>query len=125
MATSHDATQKALTDIPLYYPVSNVRMVRGEGIYLYDSEGKSYIDCAAGTFNLSLGYGHPAVISEANEGAIKMAQRATGRRDIITLFRSHVGQTMMTAYLSGNAFRKASFPLTLPGGLHVPDPYCL
>lgn len=155
----------------LYYPVSNIKMIKGEGIYLYDTEGRQYIDCASATFNLSLGYGHPAVIraikeqaeqlvhvtssfqtepinqlahrlvelspkrltkvhlkvsggSVANEGAIKMAQRATGRRDIITLFRSHVGQTMMTAYLSGNAFRKENFALALPGGLHVPDPYC-
>lgn len=171
----HDVTLDSPVDVSdpsaLYYPVSDVKMVRGEGVYLYDSEGKSYIDCASATFNLSLGYGHPKVIqamkdqadqlihvtssfqtgptntlarklvelspsnltkahikvsggSVANEGAIKMAQRATGRRDIITLFRSHVGQTMMTAYLSGNAFRKAALPLAMPGGLQVPDPYC-
>jgi 4-aminobutyrate aminotransferase len=62
--------------------------------------------------------------SEANEGAIKMAQYVTGRREVITLFRSHLGQTMMTAGLSGNAFRKAPFPAVFPGGLQVPDPYC-
>lgn len=155
----------------VYYPVSDRRMVRGEGVYLFDDEGHSYIDCASATFNLSLGYGHPAVLkaiteqadqlihvsssfqteainrlstrlvelapkritrahlkvsggSSANEGAIKMAQRVTGRRDVITLFRSHVGQTMMMTSLSGNAFRKAPFPQIFPGGLHVPDPYC-
>ncbi|WP_219909868.1 aspartate aminotransferase family protein [Trinickia symbiotica] len=155
----------------LYYPVSRQKMVRGEGIYLYDEDGNAYIDCASATFNLSLGYSHPVVLaairaqldelihitssfrsdpvsalaerllavapanmrkvhpkvcsgSSANEGAIKMAQYATGRSEIITLFRSHLGQTMMMTSLSGNAFRKAPFPLVYPGSLHVPDPYC-
>ncbi|WP_433606194.1 aspartate aminotransferase family protein [Dactylosporangium sp. CA-139114] len=156
----------------IYYPVSDVIMVRGEGIYVYDDDGNRYIDCASGTFNLSLGYSHPAVVSamqkqaeslvhvtssfqtesvntlvrqllaaapanlvkvhlkvgggsEANEGAIKMAQHATGRGEVISLFRSHHGQTMMTTSLSGNAFRKAPFPLLYPGSLQVPDPYCM
>lgn len=156
----------------VYYPVSDTRMVDGEGIYLFDADGRSYIDCASATFNLSLGYRHPSVTkamkdqldglvhvtsgfqtepinalarrlvdlapdrithahlkvsggSAANEGAIKMAQRATGKRDVITLFRSHVGQTMMMAGLSGNAFRRKVLPLAMPGGLQVPDPYCL
>jgi 4-aminobutyrate aminotransferase-like enzyme len=155
----------------VYYPVSDRRIVRGAGVYLFDGEGRAYIDCASGTFNLSLGYGYPSVVraikeqsdqlihvtssfqteptnrlsarlvglapkritrahlkvsggSSANEGAIKMAQRATGRRDVITLFRSHVGQTMAMTSLSGNAFRKVPFPQVFPGGLHVPDPYC-
>jgi 4-aminobutyrate aminotransferase len=154
-----------------YYPVSDTRMVRGEGIYLYDDAGNTYLDCASATFNLSLGYSHPAVVeavqkqaeslvhltssfrsepvddlirglvscspenltkvhlkvgggSEANEGAIKMAQVATGRREVITLFRSHLGQTMMMTSMSGNAFRKAPFPILYPGSIQVPDPYC-
>lgn len=155
----------------IYYSVSDTMMLRGEGIHVYDADGNDYIDCASATFNLSLGYGHPAVLkaiteqaqqlvhvtssfqsrpinelvaklvelspkdltkvhlkvssgSAANEGAIKMAQVATGRRDVISLFRSHLGQTMMMASLSGNGFRKAPFPLVYPGGLQVPDPYC-
>nr|QIY67215.1 aminotransferase class III-fold pyridoxal phosphate-dependent enzyme [Streptomyces sp. RPA4-2] len=147
-------------------------MVAGEGIHLYDSDGRGYIDCASATFNLSLGYRHPAVIqaikdqadqlihvtsgfqtapinalahrlvqlapktiskahlkvdggSAANEGAVKMAQRITGRRDVITLFRSHVGQTVMMASLSGNAFRKQPLAQLYHGGLQVPDPYCM
>jgi 4-aminobutyrate aminotransferase len=53
-----------------------------------------------------------------------MAQVATGRREVITLFRSHLGQTMMTTSMSANAFRKEPFPTLFPGALHVPDPYC-
>jgi 4-aminobutyrate aminotransferase len=155
----------------VYQDVSRVRMVRGEGIYLYDEFGTAFIDCASATFNLSLGYGHPAVLkamrdqaeqlvhvpssfqtdvinelcrrlvllatpgmdrvhlkvssgSAANEGAVKMAQRATGARDVITLFRSHHGQTGMTASMSGNAFRRATLVDVHPNRLLVPDPYC-
>ncbi|MEE1808961.1 aspartate aminotransferase family protein [Streptomyces sp. BE133] len=156
----------------IYYPVSDYLMDHGEGIYLYDADGNQYIDCASGTFNLSLGYSHPEVVkamrdqverlvhatstfqtkpvndlvrrlvevspenltkvhlkvsggSTANEGAVKMAQISTGRRDVITLFRSHHGQTMMTTTMSGESFRKAPFPHLMPGVVQVPDPYCL
>ncbi|MFB7552724.1 aspartate aminotransferase family protein [Streptomyces sp. NPDC056154] len=156
----------------IYYPVSDYLMDHGEGIHLYDADGNQYIDCASGTFNLSLGYSHPEVVkamrdqierlvhatstfqtkpvndlvrrlvevtpdnltkvhlkvsggSTANEGAVKMAQISTGRRDVITLFRSHHGQTMMTTTMSGESFRKAPFPHLMPGVLQVPDPYCL
>lgn len=162
--------QSSVHDL-IYYPVSESRMVRGAGIYVYDEHGREYVDCASATFNLSLGYSHPAVVeaiqkqsetlihvssgfqtdpinsvvrklvthspanltkvhlkvsggSEANEGAIKMAQLATGRRDVITLFRSHLGQSMMMTSMSGNGFRRAPFPVLYPGSLQVPDPYC-
>ncbi|HEX5348118.1 MAG TPA: aspartate aminotransferase family protein [Pseudonocardiaceae bacterium] len=155
----------------IYYRVSDFVMDHGEGIYLYDTEGRQYLDAVSGTFNLSLGYSHPEVVaairdqverlihvtssfqagpvnelvqrlvavsppnltkvhlkvsggSTANEGAVKMAQTATGRRDVLTLFRSHHGQTLMTTTLSGEAFRKAPFPHLFPGVVHVPDPYC-
>ncbi|MDR1449994.1 MAG: aspartate aminotransferase family protein [Propionibacteriaceae bacterium] len=155
----------------LYYPISDTKMTRGEGIYLFDEDGNAYIDCAAGTFNLSLGYSHPVILqamrdqldnlihvtssfrtgviegfverlaaaapanitrvhpkvsggSSANEGAIKMAQRATGKQEIVTLFRSHLGQTIATASMSGNAFRSGPIPFPQAGVIKVPDPYC-
>lgn len=155
----------------LYYPVSARKMVRGEGVFLFDDEGNSYLDCASATFNLSLGYSHPAVLaaikeqaeqlihvssgfqtdpinrlsrrladlapapitkthlkvcggSEANEGAVKMAQRATGKSDVMTLFRAHAGQTMMMTSMSGNAFRREPFQTLFHNSLQVPDPYC-
>jgi 4-aminobutyrate aminotransferase len=155
----------------VYYPVSERRMTHGRGVFLYDSDGNAFLDCASATFNLSLGYGHPAVLdamklqmdevihmtsgfqspvintlsrmlvdaapagivsahlkvaggSEANEGAIKMAQRATGRRDVISLFRSHLGQTVMTAGLSGNGFRRENLQFPVANKVIVPDPHC-
>ncbi|HEU4409059.1 MAG TPA: aspartate aminotransferase family protein [Polyangiaceae bacterium] len=155
----------------LYYEVQDLVVERGQGVFLFDQDGKSYIDCASGTFNLILGYSnsevleavkqqadqlvhvtssfqsgpvdemvrrlvdivpgnlttiHPKVCSgsTANEGAIKIAQHFTGNRDIISHFRSHLGQTMMMTSLSGNAFRKEPFANLFPGGIQVPDPYC-
>ena len=51
----------------IYYPVSDKKMVRGQGIYLYDEDGREYIDCASATFNLSLGYSHPQVVQTMQE----------------------------------------------------------
>lgn len=69
---------------------------------------------------------HPKVSSGsmANEGAIKIAQYVTGKRDVISLFRSHLGQSMMTLSLSGNAYRREPFPFFSQGAVHVPGPYC-
>jgi 4-aminobutyrate aminotransferase len=155
-----------------YFPPDELCMVRGEGIYLYGEDGRSYLDCVSGTFNLLLGYSHPEVVetireqagslihvtsrfqtrplnelvgrlvevsppnltrvhlksasgSDANEGAIKIAQHFTGKTDVISLFRSHLGQTLAMIGASGAAFRRAPFPSHMPGVVHVPDPYCL
>ena len=35
---------------------------RGEGIYLYDLEGKAFIDCISGITVSSLGHGHPRIL---------------------------------------------------------------
>ncbi|KYD05612.1 aspartate aminotransferase family protein [Bacillus atrophaeus] len=69
---------------------------------------------------------HPKVSSgsAANEGAIKMAQYYSGKTDVISLFRSHLGQTYMMSALSGNSFRKEPFSPQFSFGLQVPDPYC-
>ena len=144
---------------------------RAEGIYIWDTAGREYIDCASGTFDQPLGHGHPALIeaikrqadslayagspvvgkivgelaeklisisppnlnrvhlrdltgSTAVEGAIKIAQAATGKRDVIALFGSHHGQTSWTTDISGNAFRREEIPVHSPGVVHVPAPNC-
>jgi 4-aminobutyrate aminotransferase-like enzyme len=154
-----------------YYPPDDLKAARGEGIHLYDEDGRRYIDCSAGTFNLSLGYSHPEIVatireragelvhvtskfqtapgndlvralvgiapdglrrvhlksssgSDANEAAIKMAQHHTGRTDVVSLFRGHLGQTISMIGASGAAFRRAPFSFASSGVLHVPDPYC-
>jgi 4-aminobutyrate aminotransferase-like enzyme len=154
-----------------FYAPDEMRAVRGEGIYLYDEDGRRYLDCSSGTFNLSLGYSHPEIVqavreqagdlihvtskfqsgpvndliaalnaisppnltrvhlksasgSDANEGAVKIAQHYTGKTDVITMFRGHLGQTLGMINASGAAFRRAPFPMQIPGVLHVPDADC-
>jgi validone 7-phosphate aminotransferase len=62
--------------------------------------------------------------STANEGAIKIAQHHTGKRDVIVPFRGQVGQTLAAASLSGSSRMRAPFPHRFPGSVHVPEPYC-
>ncbi|MBV9143226.1 MAG: aspartate aminotransferase family protein [Pseudonocardiales bacterium] len=62
--------------------------------------------------------------STANEGAIKIAQYFTGRRDVIVPFRGQVGQTLAAASFSGSSRMRAPFPYQFPGAVHVPEPYC-
>lgn len=42
---------------------------RGEGCYLYDSEGRRYLDCVAGIAVNALGYGDPDVVDAIREHA--------------------------------------------------------
>ncbi|MDQ5920096.1 MAG: hypothetical protein QG673_152 [Pseudomonadota bacterium] len=64
--------------------------------------------------------------STANECAVKMAQKATGKNGIISFFGSHHGQTVYTTALSGNAFRRSGLPVAINSQdtIKVPAPYC-
>jgi 4-aminobutyrate aminotransferase-like enzyme len=142
----------------------------GRGVHLY-IDGRKYLDCASGTFNLSLGYTLPEVTdalhaqldrcahlsseltrpksreifgllrpylpdhiesywfrdligSTANECAVRIAQKATGRTDVVSLFLSHHGQSITATGMSGNAFRQRSFTLPFAGSLKIPAPDC-
>ncbi len=55
-----------------YYLPDELRVVRGEGIYLYGEDGKHYLDCSSGTFNLSLGYAHPEIVEAVREQAANL-----------------------------------------------------
>lgn len=61
-------TASALSSRQYFFsPPGDVHMVAGKGIYLIDNAGRSYIDGASATFNLSLGYGNQAVIDAVRE----------------------------------------------------------
>jgi 4-aminobutyrate aminotransferase-like enzyme len=154
-----------------YYPPDDLKVASAQGVWVVSEDGRRFLDCSAGTFNLSLGYEHPEIVaavreqagelihvtskfqtdplnrlvsglaavapdgltrvhlksasgSDANEAAIKIAQNITGNRDVISLFRGHLGQTISMIAASGAAFRRAPFSFQLPGMVHVPDPYC-
>ncbi|MGJ8514552.1 5-aminovalerate aminotransferase DavT [Carnimonas sp. R-84865] len=65
--------------------------------------------------------------SSAIEGAIRMAQKASGRSGVISFYRAHHGQSLATASISGNAFRLSHFHTVIEGSLKIPAPaslYC-
>ncbi len=48
------------------YARLGVSFVKGEGVYLYDREGKRYLDFLSGIAVNSLGYGHPKLVETAS-----------------------------------------------------------
>jgi acetylornithine/N-succinyldiaminopimelate aminotransferase len=44
------------------YARSPFALVRGEGVYVYDTEDRKYLDFAAGIGVSSFGHGHPHLI---------------------------------------------------------------
>jgi taurine--2-oxoglutarate transaminase len=61
--------------------------------------------------------------AEANDNAIKLARLYTGRHKIIARYRSYHGATYGAISLSGDPRRLPVEP-TIPGVIHVMDPYC-
>lgn len=53
--------------------------------------------------------------TEANEGALKLAKRATGRTEIISFRKSYHGSTHGSLSVSGNELKKNAFRPLLPG----------
>lgn len=48
-------------------------VVRGEGSYLYDTDGKRYLDFSAGLVAVNLGHAHPALVAAISEQAARLA----------------------------------------------------
>jgi adenosylmethionine-8-amino-7-oxononanoate aminotransferase len=60
----------------VFYRAVNKKLLevdRGEGIYLYDTDGNKYIDACSGAAVSNLGHGHPVVIEAIVEQAQKVA----------------------------------------------------
>jgi acetylornithine/N-succinyldiaminopimelate aminotransferase len=140
---------------------------RAEGMYIYDKEGKAYLDLNSGISVSSLGHRHPAIVkaikdqtdrymhtmvygehvqspqvgfarrlaevlnngldsvyflnggTEAVEGALKLARKATGRYEIISCANAYHGSSMAAEALrSDDDFKRAFLP-GLPGVRHV------
>lgn len=135
---------------------------RAEGIYIYDKDGKRYMDMIAGVAVNNIGHNHPKVVqalksqidrhlhvmvygefiqdsqlnfakklsgllpekldcvytvnsgTEANEAALKLAKRVTGRSELISFRGSYHGSTHGSLSVSGNETKKAAFRPLLP-----------
>src|SRR5579862_5835987 len=47
--------------------------MRGEGCYIYDQEGKSYLDCLGGYGTFSLGHRHPRIVAAVTDQLDRIA----------------------------------------------------
>jgi len=143
-----------------------LEIARGEDVYVWDVEGKRYLDFYAGHAVASTGHCHPRVVkavqeqaaklifysnvaglrlrdeaaallvrsapegfpqalfansgAEANENALKMARRHTGRTDVVAMHGGFHGRTAGAMSVTGvEKYRAQSAPL-LPGVTLVP-----
>ncbi len=145
------------TDFPLL-----LEFERASGIYMYDKNGKAYIDLISGIGVSNVGHCHPKVVaaiqkqaetymhlmvygeyvqtpqvkyaealanhlpnslssvyftnsgSEAIEGAMKLAKRFTGRREIIACKNSYHGSSQGALSIMGNEEYKYAYRPLLP-----------
>jgi acetylornithine/succinyldiaminopimelate/putrescine aminotransferase len=140
-----------------------IEIVKAEGIFIYDPEGKTYIDLVSGVSVSNVGHRHPKVVqaieeqlkkymhlmvygkyiqspqvklagkltsllpenlqsvffvnsgSEAIEGAVKLAKRITGRREIVAFKNAYHGSTHGALSILGNEEMKYAYRPLLPG----------
>lgn len=133
-----------------------------DGIYIYDKQGKAYMDMIAGVAVNNIGNRHPKVVeaikeqadkylhvmvygefiqdasvqfaeklisflpetlncvypvnsgTEANEAALKLAKRVTGRSEIVSFRGSYHGSTHGSMSVSGNETKKIAYRPLLP-----------
>jgi acetylornithine/N-succinyldiaminopimelate aminotransferase len=139
-----------------------IEVARAEGLYVYDKNGKAYMDMIAGVAVNNIGNRHPKVVqaikdqtdkylhcmvwgeyiqqpnidfaerltallpanlncvypvnsgTEANEAALKLAKRITGRTELVSFRGSYHGSTHGSMSVSGNETKKAPFRPLLP-----------
>lgn len=144
-------------------------LVSGKMQYLYDAEGREYLDLFGGVCTVSVGHAHPEVTerlvsqartlghtstlfltqpivdlaerlaalspgrlkktfftnsgTEANETAVLLAKRASGRSEIVALRHAYHGRSWLAASLTAQAsYRVDGMPV--PGVSFAPNPYC-
>ncbi len=143
-----------------------IEIVSASGNYLYDADGKKYLDLIGGISVCNIGHSHPAVVeaikkqadkylhimvygelvqspqvkyaellaahlpgnldcvyftnsgTEATEGALKLARRATGRTDVISCNKGYHGNTLGSLSVMGDEYWRNAFRPLLPGVWH-------
>lgn len=71
--------------------VSPISMVRGEGIYFWDANGKRYVDMNSQLMCVNIGHGHPKVIEAIQRQAAELAYAGPG---MATPVRARVGEQL-------------------------------
>jgi len=76
MATTAELIQKnkdyTLTSWSMQAAWNPILVERGEGVYIYDANGKRYLDWSSQLVNVNIGHGHPHVIKAIQEQAAKL-----------------------------------------------------
>jgi len=151
-----------------FFAKQKVSIERGCGVYVWDEEGRRYIDFTSGWGVTCLGHAHPAITkalheqagkiiqnpnsgltyspvrarlaatlaevlpgglsrvfftnsgAEANDAAIKLARKITGRLDVISTERSFHGRTISTASATGQPSHRDKFKPLMPNYRFVP-----
>ena len=74
-AETHDSSREWIEKEHKYYQGTfkrNLVMERGEGVRVWDADGKVYLDLVAGIATNVLGHAHPAVVQAIVEQAPKL-----------------------------------------------------
>ncbi len=78
-----------------------ISMVRAEGVYFWDADGKKYIDWSSQLVNVNVGHGHPHVIKAIQEQITKISAAHPG---VATEPRAVLGE-MMAEIMPGDLNR--------------------
>jgi acetylornithine/N-succinyldiaminopimelate aminotransferase len=154
--------------MPPFFAKTPISIARGEGVWVWDEEGRRYLDLTAGWGVTSIGHAHPAILralgeqgariiqnpdsgltyapararllevlagilpagltrvfftnsgAEANDAAVKLARKATGRTEVIATDGSFHGRTISMVSATGQARHRDRFRPQMPGFSFVP-----
>jgi taurine--2-oxoglutarate transaminase len=89
-------------------------MVKAEGVYFWDADGKRYLDWSSQLFNVNIGHANPHVIQAIQEQVARLSYAYPG---IATEPRAVLGQ--MLAEITPNGLEKAFFTLGGADGIET------
>jgi acetylornithine/N-succinyldiaminopimelate aminotransferase len=151
-----------------FFVKQKISIEKGEGIYVWDEEGKIYIDFTSGWGVTCIGHANPVILdalinqakkiiqnpnsgltyspvrarllsllaeilppgltrvfftnsgAEANDAAIKLARKVTGRPEIVSTYQSFHGRTISTTSATGQAKHRDRYSPLMPNYRFVP-----
>ncbi len=154
--------------LPPFFKKIPISIDHGDGVYVWDEEGRGYLDFTSGWGVTCLGHAHPEITAalmdqsrkiiqnpnsgltyspararllsllcevlpkpltrvfftnsgaEANDAAIKLARKVTGRPDIVSTEKSFHGRTISTASATGQMNHRGRFNPLMPNYRFVP-----
>src|SRR5450759_1925433 len=125
--------------MPPFFTKTPISIERGEGVYVWDEEGERYLDLTAGwgvTYSPArarllalLAEILPADLTrvfftnsgaEANDAAVKLARKVTGREDVVAMDGSFHGRTISMVSATGQARQRDKCRPQMPGYRFIP-----